>query len=606
MHITKLEIWIDTGYVEGGIEVPSLSDTLPEADRIYTDLHPSREDIFSAVRIKDTYANLINASYLRLTFSDLDYPIYAWVDQVSVISDTPEPVTRIAWHIDLWRTYLGQAKFGYGLVSRRPRGTDDPIQLCSYRYRRVFDEKTIIPKPSNSDGSVYWVILNAAIENSSSDEVNSVQLWCPIVEGRSGPIYFQFWGGDELDRHSAVYPAPSWLNWLRGQGADCIGLSATQVSSAFISPIPPDAVLSGDGTQNDPIKLNDPFYGLFGGGMYDVKGKEGVYMLYKTSFGSYAQHKYSVDFETTDTREIVITDLTGIPVGVVPWGMHVTEIYARPVVSATSAYVELRADGTESASEGLRWVIPLPPVDITSNSWSDYLYSGQRDYDLRQRDIAARQALVRGIVGAGESTVSAGIMGGIGAGVTGRQASQISELIQGTKISGRGAGFKKAQLVSGINDIIGSAGGIGALGSAGAMLGVSVGSALISYALTTHFNQELRSATDQLQAKQIDSIQIPGGGWDWMDNGTPVSAFILTPDDYSLERFSVDIGLNGISCSEPTPDCTALIRAGGPLKISQLVVTGDIPAEAKKTISKTLDKGVRIVAKNKETEVKDE
>lgn len=594
MHISKFELWSDIGFLEGGVEVPALGDTLPTADFTFESIHSSREDLFTSVKLEHAYSDLISVSYAKITYSDIDYPIFAWIDTVSVLSSTESPVTQLTFHIDLWRTYLSKAKFGSGLVSRRPKSANDPIQNCNPRYRKVSTEVPIIPKPSLT-GGFYWVILNAAVEDSKSNEVNSAQLWCPLHPGWAQSVYFQFWGSD-ADK-SPVYATPTWLNWIRGQGADVIGLSAASVSSAFISLLPPGVVLGGVGTKNDPIRLEDTLHTL--SPSYDVKGKDGVYMLYRTNFVSYPAISYVVDLETTDTQEVVITDLTGVPIGNVPWGLKVGAVEARPVVSATSAYLELRADGVRSASEGLRWVIPLPPVEVASNSWSDYLYSGQRKFDIEQRRLAAKQALISGIVGVGESTVSAGIMGGIGAGVRGSQASQISDLIKSTKFGGRGAAAKKAQMMSGVSNILGKTGGIGVLGSAGAMLGVSAGSALINYELTNLFNQEFQGTQDQLVAKQLDSIQIPGGGWDWLLNGTPISAYTLIPDEYSLNRFNADISLNGIRCSEPVEDCTELVTVGGPLKIGNLVVSGGIPPQAKAYISLTLEKGVRILIKNK-------
>ncbi len=767
MHISKLEIFGDVGYVEGGVEVPSLEDTLQNPLMTFEDLHPSRDDLFSAVKLKTEYAPLISASYLRITYDKIGYPIYAWVETVSVLSDSEDPVTRISFHIDLWRTYLAYANFGYGLVSRRPRGTEDPIQNCSYRYRLAQD---FTPLSYTGKGSeCYWVIINATqytLKGSSSKVSRPKTMIAACNKTGVGDVYVR-----KKSDETKKYKFPTLPEIVTGEYDELLGVDPQSISSVFVSPYPPLIPTSGTGTSDDPyvyesssedkeyveyggdasvcryitgvegyqfdssltVKITwsdgtmqsvsgntsdiaNAIYNVSGGWMRDVTigiytfkrgskvpyiklnevdfgvsgisegsylqihstltqtnliydnvtvtsttsgtettvsltgtqverliefkdGKWGGSDLYLASYSGepnfwwslyipkitgqtvtgiysfndtqavvvndnsrYDSFPVSVDMETTDTREVVMLDMDGNPVWSLPWGRKITSMQVRPVISMVSANLEIRADGADSRSDGTCAVIPLPSVDITSNSWSSYVFSGQREYDIEQRRIAAKQALIQGITGAAESTVSAGIMGGIGAGVTGAQASQIAELINGTKIGGRGAAAKKAQMISGVNSIIGSVGGVGALGSAGAMLGVSAGSALVNYALTTHYNQQLQAMQDLLTSKQTETLISAGSGWDWMYFGREPGVVFLVPDGYSLNRFESGITNAGIEVSEPTSDCTSLLKAGGPLQITQLVVTGEIPPQAKAEISQTLARGVRILTKNKETE----
>lgn len=765
MHISTLEIFGDTGFMENGAEVPSLEDSLSNPILTLEDLHPSRDDLFSSVKLKTEYTPLIAASYLRITYDKISYPIYAWIDSVSVLSDTQDPVTRISFHIDLWRTYLSQAKLAYGLVSRRPRGSEDPIQNCSYRYRLAQDFTPISYAGRGSE--CYWIIINATqySKSGSTDKISRPKTMIAACSKTGvGDVYVR-----KKSDESTKYKFPTLPEIVTGTYDELLGVDPSSISSVFVSPYPPLIPTSGTGTSEDPyvyessseeteyveysgdasvckiitavqgfqlddgltvritrsdgtvqavtgntndianavynvsggwkqdltigsyafkrgdrlpfLKLNEIDFGVSGiseGSYlqihkilpgYDLvydnvtvttttsgtettvtltgtmvsntiefkDGKWGGSDLYIVNYGGdptftwslyipkitgqtvtgvysyngtqavvvndnsrYDTFSATVELETTDTREAVMLDMDGNPVWSLPWGRKISSLQVRPVISMVSAFLELRADGADSRADGTCAVIPLPSVDITTNSWSSYVFSGQREYDIEQRRIAAKQALIQGITGAAESTVSAGIMGGIGAGVTGSQASQIAELINGTKIGGRGSAAKKAQMISGINGIIGSVGGVGAIGSAGAMLGVSVGSALIDYALTTHYNQQLQAAQDLLTCKQSETLISAGSGWDWMYFGREPGIVYLVPDAYSLDRFENNISYAGIEVSEPTSDCTALVQAGGPLQISQLLVTGDIPPQAKAAISETLEKGVRIVTKNKE------
>lgn len=772
MHITKLEVWDDTGYVEGGVEVPSLSDTLPDPAHIYMDIHPSKGDVFSAVKIKDNYEDLINASYLRITYSRIDYPIYAWIDAVSVISDSPQAVTRIDFHIDLWRTYLSQSKFGYGLVSRRPRATDDPIQNCSYRYRSATQRYTFKTSyASNTNGcKPVWVVFSHVSE-SDDNKITKIRRGIVVVDSAHPGTSL------EVSTGSATVKCPSLSDIVTGEWNTKLGINAQSISSAFVSPyaffpterfanwtlvlktstsgtkqtdslsfqsryisslrydpntgwgqtpslfwsdnrgesgvmssywtadmgawlennggVIPDNIsaninkvhvsfmfhttvsriaketlgdtytpVDGDTLTINRVYINASYtyprdelwmqpYGsgtltyelvlTYSNGTwtndkltndvllfdqvptfsytYDVGASQADYRTYSndsTGYGyiysgndRYPEQRMGISIPgvvTTDTAEWVVTDCQGVPVGSLPWGKVFYWPSTRLVVASNSAYLQLRLS-EDSLVDGTCFNVPLPSLDVCSNSWSDYVYSGQRDYDIQQRAISARQSLVNGVTSTltgGVSNYAMSSLGYIGKGkfalADGSTMESFYADIAGNVRSG-GYNDRWGEAVEAVNAnlIPARGGGMNPRRAGLATIGAGTAGSLIDYAASKYFNQQLQSAEDTLQAKQIDSIQTPGEGWDWLWYGTMISLVRLVPDGYSLSRFAQDIEYNGIQCSEPTPDCTSLIQAGGPLRISQLIVTGDIPVGAKKTISQTLDKGVRITTKHTET-----
>ena len=702
MKITDLSLWNDIGFQENTVEVPSVDDTLPFADFKFQDLHPSKSDVFSVLKIPQEYLPLQNVSYLLLqvqysTGRAFDY--YGWVDSVSPQADSEYPVTVIRWHIDLWRTYLRDAKFGYGLVTGRPRGTSDPLQKCSYRYRLAGDYTPIDP-----DGmTINWLLFTYVEEED--DKTTAVRT-CALPLDRDNPnVSYKL----RLDGSDTEVSAPTLSDIAQGRLSDVLGISASQITSAFISPVCPFSATRRDttvtfatyGGESVSEKLTTQFnddkvphlttliyeYGAGkhnivwedseGGNGYEVfddidslggylhtlngpdertkcygisyntsyhrvdlstlmsivapdvsfvngdkvhldsvtggltcyteldgttvkhviswpteQSEEYVYsdgwpkvdlysqsaftgyytyerdsMQYSVSLGDHhvfttSQNLFVYDFtaegvQTDDLREWMLTDMNGVPVGSVPWGMDCSNVTVRNVVSSTSAYLQIRADGVDSNSEGLEFNVPLPAVDVCSNSWSDYVYSGQRENDIYQRNVAAQQALLSGVTG--------GLMGGVSNGVMSKAST---------------GGFSA---------------GIG-LASAGLGIAGSVG----SYALQQFWNGQLQNAQDQLAAKQFDHITSAGGGWDWLWHGRKVAWVNLIPDDYSLQRFTEDISLNGIQCSEPTRDCSELVAAGGPLRISGCIVTGDIPVEARNHFTTRLEGGVRIVTRNTE------
>lgn len=270
----------------------------------------------------------------------------------------------------------------------------------------------------------------------------------------------------------------------------------------------------------------------------------------------FAEYQGQTNIMTTDTQEWVITDMTGHNVGSLPWGIPLTYYTVRTVVSAIGAYLQIRGRGLDSSLTGMEFTIPLQPIDIASNSWSDYVYSGQREYDIQQRKIANERSFEESMVGTVGSTVSNTIFGGL---------------------SGKGA----VAVVSGLST---AASGIA--------------SAYYENERREYWNDRLQSQDDMLRAKQLDNILIPGGGWDWLWHGRDIQFIPLSPDSYSVSLFTDHVDTEGIEVSEANTDCSSVIAAGGALQIDSLTVTGNTPPQAKEMIRTMFERGIRITEKN--------
>jgi hypothetical protein len=311
----------------------------------------------------------------------------------------------------------------------------------------------------------------------------------------------------------------------------------------------------------------------------EVTNTDGGYGFAFSGNGNYPEITIPIDeVRTEDTKEWVFTDMSGSPLGSVPWGIAINSLTERLVVNATSAYIEFR-ENIDSHTKGTAFTVPLPAVDVTSNSWSDYVYSGNRAADIENKRIAAEQALVSGLTGAITGGAQGAMMGGL------KEYGYVGApklLSGGNPDPNRPIGPSRASIAHAAT-----------FGALGATAGVS--SALIEYAATRYYNDRLQQVEDIRQAKQLDSIVTPGSGWDWLWHGRQCGFISLVPDDYSLSRFADSVTLEGLDVSEPTVDCTALISAGGPLSIENLVVKGPIPAEAKQYIKARFANGVRII-----------
>lgn len=270
----------------------------------------------------------------------------------------------------------------------------------------------------------------------------------------------------------------------------------------------------------------------------------------------FVEYSGAVNITTTDTQEWVVTDMTGHVVGSVPWGIPLTDYTIRTVVSSTSAYIQIRARGLDSSVMGMEYTIPLQPIDITTNSWSDYVYSGQREYDTEQRKIAKDRAFEDSMMNVMGNTVSNTIFGAL---------------------SGKGA-------VAGISGVSTAVSGIV--------------SANMERDRTSYWNDRLQEQDDMIHAKQIDNIMIPGGSWDWLWHGRELKFVPISPDPYSVSQFTNHISSEGITVSEPTSDCSSLIASGGALQIESMSITGIAPPQAKQNIKILLENGVRIIEMN--------
>ena len=777
MYVTKLELWNDTGFVENSAEYPNLSDTLTNPDFTYTDLHPAKEDLFSYFKIKGvSYETLINVSYARVTYDNLGYPVYMWVDNVACISESPSKLVGVRVHADLWRTYLADSSLQYGIVTKRIRGTADPIQSCPYRYRKLASSYTDLIHTEDPGMKYLWGVLCYTEESKSSTVTSVRMLTCPVAYGGETVYY-------KLGPSTTTLAAVSRNYWITSQFDEILGVAPDNITAAFLSPLPPYKVYSGTGTSEDPLVMStnesvtptpkpdtkvgsigtrflaaylsgsgkailvDPgdtsktaeqsgltgvygsfyatitvgstaytssaeheaftfapvdqwvkssfgedvfsnlvsgdtveFSAIFGtvtsfvidkAGIKDVDGTN-YSMLTATATNMTQTKKFtfngstfgtqwvivtglpgavsltvtttsstitSTDFDTvgntqsmfyrkdgkcdeytwelpadtctTDTEEMVILDLDGNPIATTPWGLSLKNYTMRCVLSTVSAYVQIRFDGKSSLAEGLCVNIPCPAMDITTNSWSTYVYSGQRDYDIQQRKIASQQALISGITGGLQNTVSTAVMGGLG-GINKGALNEADALFRDKAMAsvashpilgGSGATEEKfynqilSDYGSAMKGVRSAAQMTGKL-AGGAMLGVSVGGSLVDYAAAQYFNGKLQGIEDTLQAKQLDTVQTPGGGWDFFYHGMTVRLTSLKPDDYSVTNFQNNIQYNGITCSEPTADCSAYKDYLGPIQIQNLIVTGDIPVQAKYLIANTYAKGIRMKCVN--------
>ena len=555
--ITDLRFWYDVGYTDGCIEVPRESDSLPTADVIITgSINPSKDRMFSQLRISEAFSELINASYLRVTFdmnNGTDQTFYGWVDSVSIQSDTEDyPVTIVDWHIDLWRTYLAKAEFGSGMVKRRPTSTDIPPQPYPHRF---MTPTMILNLSSVRNTHIWWVFARYNVTQQS--QTSSWWLIAPVnIASPSAKLCIS---------GSADNICPSLDEWASGKWDELMQLSPTQISFMFISPVPPFDY-TGAGTSSSPISFISPSSG------YGVRavGQRFCYFNDGAVLGEEIVQDLTFDVQTTDTETAIITGFDGEPIGALPWGFNCVKYGVRVIASSNTGAIQVRfmragddTDTTELNALGFVFTAICPTLELGSNAWSDYVYSGAREAEIRQRELNTESQAVSGGISTGTSAITGAVSGAL----------------------------LGSAIMPGVGTLAGAL--IGGIGSALAS-GISTGANYLYQ--SNSLNDQMQAISDYSASRQFSTQLLSGSGFDFLE--TPyrgLKVMVMEWDSYSQEQRTNDITMYGANVSEPTQSCQSLVDAGGPLQIVNLVVRGDIPVQAKQYFRQRFASGVRIV-----------
>ena len=211
-------------------------------------------------------------------------------------------------------------------------------------------------------------------------------------------------------------------------------------------------------------------------------------------------------------------------------------------------------------SEGMTVSISLPVVPIASSAYSDYVTSGQRDYEMDMKSLQNEQQAVHGLSGA------------IGGAVVGA--------VLGSVVPGAGTA---AGAVAGA-----AAGGISQVASAG-----------INYAVDEFmYKDRFQDLEDKKYSNQSGNLMIPSDGFAWMKYSIIPKLISLTADSVFQSELANHILQEGYPCDSPVNDVTSFITSGGALQIFNLTITGAVPPVAKRTIKALLEGGIRIVENN--------
>lgn len=610
MATATVEIWRDTGFTEGSVEVPSKTSSLPSPTYTFYNVNTSRDSLFSTLKLAHAFEDLYDCSYLRITLdmnNGADVTLYGWIDAVSCGSDTAEyPVTNIDWHPDLWRSYINSAQFGAGLVTRRPYGSDCPPQVYPYRFKDVHEENVIVPR-----SNIWWVVFKFVHKMkflSSLITANCIGTFPIDID--SPNTQFTVSGPDMGGSETVTAKTIPYSFLAAGFFEEFLKLDPNTLVSVFLSPVCPFDVNESSGTYSGDLDVYraQPLPGI------DYFG-----FLVKADANPFKEYIVNTsDLKTDDVFTTLITDFMGNTVGAIPWGFTINTWKYRVVMDANQGYIDLRGfpkyteygvtvtetRGTMTPVLGTDYTIPLIPMEITDNTLGSYNWSGQRAADRQAIQNQALMGIMTGIAGMPGDVASGYLFANAGGSKRmeyedirkrGDAMKAFNESVGNPRWAGFGdighitraeynnAGKQLGYMNAATGAMMRATGAMSAIG-----LGASAVTSLISMGMQDAQNVKMHAA-------QTNNLALLGTGFDPFNYGQPITAVTMMPDAYSRNQREQDLTINGAKVSEPRQDITSLIDAGGPLQIMNPVVTGPIPTPAKEYIKQRLESGVRII-----------
>ena len=576
LTISKLKMWKDPGYTRNCLEIPPAgSKKLPAPD--YTSaadetLRPHKGSTLTELHLPLSFTQTFGMSYLYIEASDGagSVSLFGWITSIDQRSTAAEGVT-IRWDVDWWRSYSGDITWGSGII----RHCNDSAYKRPYRTRpRYFtcDDNDMIKLavPYDTDKYHRTVVITATITENGTSQIKQFYYSLELSMVLSNDLTTVKNGG---------LSATTTYRGFIDEALTLMGYDF-EIISVFISPVGPEDTYQTITGYGLCAIYNSLTYSFTPTVSVTIDGTPtNVTFITPTKAVPLIRKSITVSgtgITADDTKSLFVIDFNGNKIGEIPYGITIKDAYLTldiggnggylicTFTNSANGYVNYNNHHAYAANPalGCSFTIPLPSVPVTTNYWSSYVISGQRDYDVTNARIANDQKAVSGI----ESTLQSGISGGV---------------------------------------VGASAGPIGAIGGMiGGLLagGISTG---VNYALGENFNDQLQDARDRLYSNQTNSLQLSGDSmqWIWRVFGS-VSRYegpylvIMHSDSVSATEYANDIALNGYETNISASSVSSYITTGGPLQIINLNVKGNTPPQAKQYIKDKLSAGVYIVENN--------
>lgn len=470
------------------------------------------------------------------------YYILGWIDSVEPLAIGQRGYnSRIKWHVDYYLTgeywrfeALRQQEpsrllysVGAGRIKRGPSDLKRPEPSEPRKW--VLDSSTELKIANDTYGPYCVVMFTRTVTSAGGDDYTT--------------FYIAYWGVRQVNIHEGgnTYSVIPIQSVYEGVLEEPLGISPNSIVGIWFSPIPPGDINTAT------INHNQTSAGTWG--------------WYESANG---YQTYSVEvnlsndtLKTDDDSKYLIVDPSGGVQNTLPWDLGFKTVTMSLDIGTSGAYLVLRFNAAAGdpvvKGEGRIVQIPLISAPITSNDRSEYVLSGQRDYDRETALLQQQQNLQSGIAGAGQSALG-GLVGGALAG--------------------------------------GPAGAIaGALGGAA----IGIGGAYLNYDIARYYDSKSQAAYDKLISNQTASVLIQGGGVAWYSIlGGKWELIKLIRDAVSAAELTAEQSELGYITDTYAADCSTIISQGGGLRIEGLEVRGAISREGREYIAALFARGVHI------------
>ena len=417
------------------------------------------------------------------------------------------------------RTPFPLYNLGAGRLKRGPESLKRPNPSVPRRWVQTGSVKLVRWTPNT-----FWVIV-AFTKTQNGNTTISYCNWQPGVSITSGGV---------------TYNTPSWDDVYGGFVEERLGLDPRSVIGAWLSPI--------SGSESAVMTPHNGYT---------------AYEYYNSGSTVTGVADMGSIVETSDTTKYVFVDTTGTEIFTAPWGMPFRYVVFQADIGSSGANLQVYLPDPDEtapytkAGEGRLFSFPLPNLPITENAWASYNYSGERDYDIRTREIQRNQAGVNGVAGIGSSALGGAIAGSIVPGI-------------GTMV-GAAAGLISGTISTGVN-----------------------------YITAGEFDKQTQQAVDKLAANQtagmivtargrrgIEPLGKTGDSFGWCVN-------IMTADAVSKAEIEAEQSELGFVTDTYAANCSTIVSQGGGLRIEGLEVKGDLSREGRDYISTLFARGVHL------------
>lgn len=517
-------------YLDPALKLHELTNITPKKGREYSEM-----EVPISFTSLDNLASTLKAPRFLMIRELNSYVIFGWIDDaIPIATKGPNANTLIRWHPDYWLTYCAMAwmkvqqgigtktplTFGQGRVKRGPAtmARPDPSAPRRWVYKNSISLKSLYTGDYTGNWAIFLISNNTGTWSS-----NKLAMF---------PIGGTITGSGNCPTRTEIF---------NGTIITMLNTTSDKILGAWFSPVPPGIIASANVVN--------------GGGKY----------WYEIDYrGTTAQTAWiSVsEYTTSDTRKAIVLDQLGNAIATLPWGITFNRLKLQVDIGVNGAQLIIgfidydptdpTTDYAPVETDGRSVSMPLAAIPLFSNAMSDYVFSGQRSYDMEYAQLQAERTLWSGVANTGSSAIGGAIAGSAAAPGVGTVAGAVA-------------------------------------GASSSLIGSAIG-----FAIGAHYDVKAQEAVDKLTANQAGSVVQYGGGDYAIESAYGACVVIMDADAVSKAELEGEQGQLGYICDAYTSNAGTLIANGGGLRIEGLQIDGDISPEGKASIQALFARGVHI------------